>query len=128
MPLPEPLQVRAGARVRVTASSLNVRSRPSTSEPIIARLPGGAVVETARPSDRDWVEVHVGARVTGWVSTAYLAIVDEAQELAEAPTMPTVDMVTGESWVIPWETVTRMPETVLRCPRCTLVSCAGDCP
>lgn len=128
MPLPESLEIRAGARVRVTASRLNVRSSASTASPIIATLKLGTVVETARTNERDWVEVHVGVAVKGWVATAYLALVDAEPELDDAPAMPTVHMVSGESWVIPWETVTRMPETVLRCPRCTLVSCAGDCP
>lgn len=127
MQLHEPLRVRAGARVRVTASSLNVRSSASMSAPIIATLKLGTVVEAKRANERDWVEVHVGARVAGWVAPAYLALVDEYPKLDNAPAIPTVDVVSGESWVLPWETVTRLPDTVLRCPRCTLASCAGGC-
>ncbi|MBX3216936.1 MAG: SH3 domain-containing protein, partial [Labilithrix sp.] len=132
MPLPEPMQIRAGALVRVTASALNVRATPTTAAPILARLPGGTIVETTRANERDWVEVRVGPAITGWVSTAYLAIVDAAEpELDDAPAMPTVDMVTGETWVLPFEIVRpRLEEQILvpRCSRCSRVSCAGDCP
>ncbi|MCW5834509.1 MAG: SH3 domain-containing protein [Labilithrix sp.] len=131
MPLPEPLSIRAGARVRVTASALNVRATPATSATILARLPGGTIVETLSANERDWVEVRVGPAITGWVATAHVAIVDaDEPELDDAPAMPTVDMVTGETWVLPFEIVRpRLEEQLLvqRCPRCSRVSCSGDC-
>lgn len=125
-----PTPLPAGARVRVTASALHVRAGESTSAPILARLPMGAVVEVARESTGAWVPIIVGVAVFGWVARQYVALVEGALPIDDGEALPAVDMVTGASWVLPFEIVRpRLEEHILvpRCPNCSLVSCSGEC-
>jgi transposase len=56
----------------VTASSLNVRSRPSLRAEVIGSLPNGRVVTwLANSSDGYWAEIRSG-RLHGWSSRRYL--------------------------------------------------------
>jgi uncharacterized protein YgiM (DUF1202 family) len=56
----------------VTSSTLNLRSRPSTSSTVLARLTRGTGVTLAASPSNGWVKVTVGGR-TGYVSTAFLS-------------------------------------------------------
>jgi uncharacterized protein YgiM (DUF1202 family) len=56
----------------VTSTTLNLRSRPSTSSTVLARLTRGTAVTLAASPSNGWVKVTVGGR-TGYVSTAYLS-------------------------------------------------------
>lgn len=71
-PAAKPTGTGTGTVSYVTASSLNLRSGPSTSSTVLARLArGSAVTHLATPS-RGWVKVKAGTR-TGYVSTAHLS-------------------------------------------------------
>ncbi len=56
----------------VTATSLNLRARPSTSSAVLTRLPRATTVTHLGPASKGWVRVRAGSR-TGYVSVAYLS-------------------------------------------------------
>jgi uncharacterized protein YraI len=63
----------------VTATSLNLRTGPSTSYSIIAVMPNGATVTTMDNPSCDsggWYKVYWGG-VTGWASGTYLSVVTQ---------------------------------------------------
>ena len=55
----------------VTASSLNLRAKASTSSAVVARLAKGTKVTYLASPSQGWVKVKAGSR-TGYVATAYL--------------------------------------------------------
>ena len=57
----------------VTADSLNIRSGPSTSYSIKAKVSKGTVVNIGKKSN-GWYEVSLANGVTGWASGAYISI------------------------------------------------------
>lgn len=124
--LPPPALPATGDRVRILATRLNVRAETSTSAPILATLRQGDVVEVTRNSVGEWVHVHIGVAVAGWVARRYVEIVDHALEalVANAPT--------AKHWVdlpiIEWSggKVPGIPDTVACCPICSFASCDGD--
>lgn len=61
---------RVGEPAEVTATSLNLRSGPSTSYGIIASMPRGTVVQVHSVSS-SWYKITWGSR-TGWCSGQYL--------------------------------------------------------
>ena len=62
----------AGKSSYVTASSLNLRSGPSTSSSVLARLAKGTKVTHLAAASKGWIKVKAGSR-TGYVSTSYLS-------------------------------------------------------
>jgi hypothetical protein len=75
-PTPATVPTTAGAEtpkafVRVTGSSLNVRSSPSSSARTVARLPRGARLER-RGETGGWVQVALPDGRIGWVSDRYV--------------------------------------------------------
>jgi uncharacterized protein YgiM (DUF1202 family) len=56
----------------VASSTLNLRSRPSTSSTVLTVLARGTAVTHAASPSNGWVKVTVGGR-TGYVSTAFLS-------------------------------------------------------
>ncbi|MCB7135674.1 peptidoglycan DD-metalloendopeptidase family protein [Cellulosimicrobium marinum] len=56
----------------VTATVLNLRSKPTTSSTVLAKLARGTAVTHAGTASKGWLKVKVGSR-TGYVSTAYLS-------------------------------------------------------
>jgi uncharacterized protein YraI len=77
-PVSTPAQPAAtGAVMTVTASSLNVRSGPGASNPVVAGSPltQGTTVHAQQTQD-GWTQVvAAGSGVTGWVSAKYLQAV-----------------------------------------------------
>jgi uncharacterized protein YgiM (DUF1202 family) len=74
----------------VTASSLNLRARASTSSSVLARLPRGTAVTHLGSPSGGWVKVKAGTR-TGYVSTAHLSTTKPASTTAS--TRPAVSYV-----------------------------------
>jgi TonB family protein len=78
-PTPTPAAAQAapapeatGEVVRVTGSSLNIRTAPSSTARTIARLPRGSRLEKRGESD-GWVQVALADGRTGWVSGRFVA-------------------------------------------------------
>ncbi len=97
---PGPLE---GATHGVAATSLNVRSEPSTRGSKVAALPSGTqVIVTAtdrREADGyEWVQIEAGGGIAGWVASKYL------DPIAGAPS----------SRVKPTHTVTAKPDLNMR--------------
>lgn len=79
-PPPAPVEVKPAAEakpappeetVRVTASRLNVRSRPTTAGATVARVrKGERLLVTGR--DGEWLQVTLADGTSGWVSGAYV--------------------------------------------------------
>lgn len=67
----------------VTASSLNVRSSPSTSGEIVAKI-GNAHEIAVIDSSNGWLLVQLAAGVQGWVSEQYTSRTKVAPPLAQA--------------------------------------------
>jgi uncharacterized protein YgiM (DUF1202 family) len=59
-----------GQKARVTATSLNLRSGPSTTSAVLTSMPNGTVVDVLEQSGT-WYKVRYGA-TTGWCSGEYL--------------------------------------------------------
>lgn len=80
------------AKFRVTASSLNVRTGPSTNDLIITVLPRNTLVEPIDVSlDERWYQIEVqqgGNTVRGWVSKGHLSA--EETEPSGTPTWFTI--------------------------------------
>jgi len=68
---PKPAPPKA-ATTYVTATVLNLRSKPSTSSTVVAKLKRGTAVKHAGTASKGWIKVTVGSK-TGYVSTAYLS-------------------------------------------------------
>ncbi|MFC3614904.1 SH3 domain-containing protein [Lutimaribacter marinistellae] len=67
-------------------SRLIVHSRPSTSSPMVSKLPGGAVVENLgcmQAEGREWCHVSDG-RVSGWAAAEFLVASDGPVRAARA--------------------------------------------
>jgi GH25 family lysozyme M1 (1,4-beta-N-acetylmuramidase)/uncharacterized protein YgiM (DUF1202 family) len=68
---------------RVTASALNVRQGPSTTESMVGSLPFNSVVKALeKNNDESWIKIYRESDgLTGWCYASYL-------ELTDAPTTP----------------------------------------
>ena len=55
----------------VVASSLNVRTGPSTSNDIITSLANGSKVQIIGSNPQGWYQIKIGS-ITGWVSATYI--------------------------------------------------------
>lgn len=63
--------------LRVTATTLNMRSGPGTANPVVIQLPNGIRVERLGSSpDGGWVQVRTPEGRTGWVSARYVVVDD----------------------------------------------------
>jgi uncharacterized protein YraI len=60
-----------GGKAKVTATALNLRSGPSTSNAIILTMPNGAIVDVLAEKS-GWYQVSYNGK-TGWCSGTYLA-------------------------------------------------------
>lgn len=77
--------------VRVTATRLNVREGPSTSDTVIATVRRGERVELLATADA-WSRIRVSEGAVGWVASRYVrqdkrCSADRAFEIAESPMM-----------------------------------------
>lgn len=68
---PAPTEFEVGQTVRVTASALNLRSGPSTSESSIATLYEGDILTVTGVSQLPWLEVKTSSGKTGFVHSGY---------------------------------------------------------
>ena len=64
----------AAERGVVTADSLNIRSGPSTSYSIKAKVTKGTVVNLGKKSN-GWYEVSLANGVSGWASGSYIEVI-----------------------------------------------------
>ncbi|BAM01588.1 MULTISPECIES: SH3 domain-containing protein [Caldilinea] len=68
------------ARGQVTVARLNVRSAPSITAPIVARLSQGTMVQIQSISaDGRWYQVKTGESVEGWLVAMYVSTVGETR-------------------------------------------------
>jgi uncharacterized protein YraI/lysophospholipase L1-like esterase len=59
---------------RVTAGTLNLRSAPTTSGQVVARLPlNTRIIMIGRNADFTWLQIQTLDGLSGWVSAAYIA-------------------------------------------------------
>ncbi|MCA9728405.1 MAG: SH3 domain-containing protein [Candidatus Eisenbacteria bacterium] len=72
------------AHVRITATSLNVRSGPGTDFEVLGSVKKGEVVVQLRESP-GWVQIQLESGTIGWVSDKYVEVV----ETTPTPTPPT---------------------------------------
>lgn len=63
--------LRVGAQARVTASTLNLRSGPGTTNAVLTTMPCGATVDLLGGPMSNWWNVRYTG-MTGWASGAYL--------------------------------------------------------
>lgn len=87
-PAAEP--ARAETRVRVTASTLNVRSGPSTKDALVARVKRGQLL-TVLDSRDAWLEIRAPGGQVGWVHSKYTAVEEPClpdKETAEVLSTP----------------------------------------
>ena len=68
----EPPMPVMGATMRVTATSLNLRSGPGTTNAIVTSMPCGATVTVLGGPTSGWWNIRFNATTTGWASGAYL--------------------------------------------------------
>jgi uncharacterized protein YgiM (DUF1202 family) len=61
----------SGVTSFVTTGTLNFRSGPSMSAPVVGKIPGGTVIISTGNLSNDWWEVHWNG-TTGWVYGRYL--------------------------------------------------------
>lgn len=72
-PLPPPAPA-AGPRLRVTATTLNLRAAPAGDAAVVTQLPHGMVVQQVEVSaDGQWTRVKSPGGFEGWVSSKYVA-------------------------------------------------------
>lgn len=63
----------AGAKLRVTATTLNLRAGPAKEQPLVKQLPNGMVVGQLEVSgDGEWTRVRSPGGFEGWVSSKYV--------------------------------------------------------
>ena len=78
-------------RMRVAASSLNVRSKPGVGNTRIGRLVHGAVVTVLDDMGGGWLFVRYGDGAEGYVDGSYLEAVPEEDEEQTAPEIVILD-------------------------------------
>ena len=89
----EPVAPTTGATLRVTATSLNLRSGVGTTHPILTELPCGTRVTVVGGPTSGWWNIRTGT-FTGWASGAYL-IADAAFDSAVCGGVATTDAGTA---------------------------------
>lgn len=77
-------------KMRVVASSLNVRNEPGVGGTRIGRIGEGAVVEVMAETENGWKFVRYGEGALGYVDGSYLEAVQEEQE-AKPPEITILD-------------------------------------
>lgn len=77
-------------KMRVVASSLNVRNEPGVGGTRIGRIGQGAVVEVMAEMENGWKFVRYGEGALGYVDGSYLEAVQETQE-AKPPEITITD-------------------------------------
>lgn len=75
-----------GKAMRVTATSLNVRSGPGTQNAVVRSVPKGGVV-TVVEEQGEWCRVRLDDGTEGWASAKYLEPIPEG-ETQEKPDQP----------------------------------------
>jgi len=79
----------ATVTVRVTATTLNLRSGPGTANPVVVQLPHGLRAEREGMSpDGKWARVRTPEGRTGWVSAEHVVVDDGIDPDAPRPTDP----------------------------------------
>lgn len=64
----------AGTKLRVTATTLNLRAGPGKEQPLVKQLPNGMIVDPLEVSgDGEWTRVRSPGGFEGWVSSKYVA-------------------------------------------------------
>jgi uncharacterized protein (TIGR02594 family) len=64
----------ASTKLRVTATTLNLRAGPDKEQPLVKQLPNGMVVDRLEVSgDGEWTRVRSPGGFEGWVSSRYVA-------------------------------------------------------
>ena len=72
-PVPTPAPTTVKAYYQVTATALNIRSGPGTTNPVIGTLLQNAIVSGLTLSaDGGWIEIRRSDGLIGWCSAAYL--------------------------------------------------------
>lgn len=71
------------AYVNTASANLNLRSAPSTSASILAKLPKGTAVEVLSGDENGWTQVLVNGHV-GYVSTQYLKFTSASQSTSSS--------------------------------------------
>lgn len=75
----------ASTKLRVTATTLNLRAGPGKEQPLVKQLPHGMVVDQLEVSgDGEWTRVRSPGGFEGWVSSKYVAKHDGADPHAAA--------------------------------------------
>ena len=70
--VPTPTPPTVSAYYQVTATALNIRSGPGTSNPVIGTLTQNAIVSGLTLSaDGGWIEIRRSDGIIGWCSAAY---------------------------------------------------------
>jgi uncharacterized protein YraI len=80
-------ELRIGGQARVTATALNLRSGPSTSDSIITSMPCGTTVDIVGGPTSTWWNITYGSN-TGWSSGTYLIDPTAFDPSVCMPTMP----------------------------------------
>lgn len=71
---PPPAAAAAGTQLRVTATTLNLRSGPAKDAAVVTQLPHGMMVQQLEVSgDGQWTRVKSPGGYEGWVSSQYVA-------------------------------------------------------
>jgi uncharacterized protein (TIGR02594 family) len=69
----QPAAAPAGAQLRVTATTLNLRATPAKDGAVVTQLPHGMVVQQVEVSgDGEWTRVKSPGGFDGWVSSKYV--------------------------------------------------------
>ena len=78
-PAQPPARPAASALLRVTATTLNLRSGPAKDAPVVTQLPHGMTVQQLEVSgDGEWTRVKSPGGFEGWVSSKYVSKSDGA--------------------------------------------------
>lgn len=84
-----PIAAPASVPVRVTATTLNLRSGPGTANPVVVQLPHGMRVDRLGVSpDGKWAQVRTPEGRTGWVSADHVVVDDGIDPDAPRPGDP----------------------------------------
>lgn len=70
---PTPAGSGGGTVLYVTGNRVNMRAGPSTGEPVVGALNGGAAVEALGPTDGGWVNIRDGEGREGYISGQFLS-------------------------------------------------------
>ncbi len=77
----------AARTLYVTATTLNVRTRPEPTANVLLSVPKGTTVVAVSQVD-GWYEVRLTDGSTGWMSASYLAAAAPTEEASKPPAAP----------------------------------------